>query len=361
MHARKLFIVLTAAGFGLGATSEALAQFGDFQRTFFRGIQYFGNRTFISNPQGGPLFDNNIYDQRIEYNRTGRGWTFENFRFFGPDSFDNPNTLDLGPIKIQLGPDPTVVANAQPIGVHNRVGYTTALIPEVFYEMETGQRGFDQFSGLTSFRPAPINYSVTVNTGVQDFEWAGNAIIQSSGRINALGFYDFNLQFTNVGSYTADGFLVHDDQVTDFDTGPVNLSGHILFDALASIAQAFGQTDAAAIPRSISGATGTIDSSKQKIEELMTRLESGEQLSDEEMNFLIQQMFIAAFEQDPLGFIQNGMPAHVEGFESLTMTVSEEQSEEIAGTVPEPGTLLLMGSALVGVAAARKRRSRSIE
>lgn len=344
MRLRRINLVLCFV-LGAGAFAEpAQAQFGDLQRMLFRGSQYVGNRNYISNPQGGPLFDNNIYDQRLEWNRVGQGYTFESFRFFGPDSFDNPNTVDLGGFKIQLGRDPAVVGSPQPLGVHNKIGYTTSFVPEVFFESQTGQRNFDIFSGQTSFVPVPINYIVTMDAGAQKFEWTGNMLVDAQGRVNALGFYDFQLQLTNVGNYTADGFVVHDEQVTDFDTGPIDVSGHILMDALAGLAQIDGSPDQATTPRIVSAAT----SNKGKtVDELMASLQAGEKLSDDDMSFLLRQMFETAFLNDPIGFMQNGMPSTVPGFEALTLAVSEDQSgaeaaaEQIAA-VPEPGTLLLI-------------------
>ncbi|RIK68497.1 MAG: hypothetical protein DCC65_02565 [Planctomycetota bacterium] len=361
MRNRRLFIggVLAVVSVGYSG-GPVFGQYTGWQQTLFRGLEFVGDRTFSLFPDGGPLFENNIYDHAIRYNRTGRGYTYEQFRFFGTDTFDNPNTLDLGPIKLQLGVDPTLVNTNQPVGIHDQIGYTTVLIPELFFQSETGQRGFDVFSGQTSFRPAPIRYNVTVNTGVQDFEWTGNIIYSADGRINALGFYDFSMQITNVGQYTADGFVVHDEQVTDFDTGPVELSGHVLFDAFASLAQMLGQTEAAAFPRSISGATGSIDSNKMKVDEILTRLSSGEAVTDAEMDFLMQQMFITAFQNDPLGFIQNGMPTSVPGFEALNLEISEEQPAiEDLTTIPEPGTMLLVGSALAAITCARKQRAKT--
>jgi hypothetical protein len=340
--------ILVTLGIAVGALGEpAQAQFGGLQRTLFRGAYYTGNHNFLSSPQGGPLFDNNIFDQRIEFNRAGQGWTYEQFHFFGTDSWNNPNTLDLGPFKIQLGRDPTLVQNANPVGMHNRVGYTTTLIPEVFFESQSGQRQFDQFSGQTSFTPVPINYNVTFDAGVQSFEWTGNVLVNTEGTVNALGFYDLQMRVMNIGSYTADGFGVHDEQVTDFDTGPVNVSGHILMDAFAGLAQGLGNPDEAATPRIVSAATS---SRGKTVDELLASLEAGERISDEDMSFLMTQMFQAAFLNDPLGFMQNGLPASVPGFEALTVEVSEEQldaaeAEELVN-VPEPGTLFLVAGIL---------------
>ncbi|HKQ50227.1 MAG TPA: hypothetical protein VJZ71_19285 [Phycisphaerae bacterium] len=340
--------ILVFVTFAVAASGEpARAQFGGLQRTLFRGAVYTGNHNFLSSPQNGPLFDNNIFDQRVEFNRAGQGWTYEQFHFFGTDSFNNPNTLDLGPFKIQLGSDPNVLSTSQPVGMHNRVGYTTTLIPEVFFESQTGQRAFDQFSGQTAFIPVPINYTVTFDAGVQSFEWTGNVLVNTEGTVNALGFYDLQMRVMNIGSYTADGFGVHDEQVTDFDTGPVNVSGHILMDAFAGLAQGLGNPDEAVTPRVVSAATS---SRGKTVDELLASLEAGERVSDEDMSFLMTQMFQAAFLNDPLGFMQNGLPTSVPGFEALTVELAEEQPDasaaETPANVPEPGTLLLVAGIL---------------
>ena len=72
MQPRRIRILVTL-GIAVGAMGEpAQAQFGGLQRTLFRGAYYSGNHNFLSSPQGGPLFDNNIFDQRVEYNRAGQ-------------------------------------------------------------------------------------------------------------------------------------------------------------------------------------------------------------------------------------------------------------------------------------------------
>lgn len=338
-------------------TPRAEAQFSNLQQFLYQSFRQAGDRTASIFPGNGPLFENNIFDQAIRYNRTGQGWTYEEFRFFGTDSYNNPNTLDLGPLKIQLGPDPTILGNPNPVGIHNSVGYTTTLIPEVFFESQTGQRAFNVFSGQTNFSPTPVNYEVTINTGFQDYQWSGNMLVDANGRMNAMGFYDLTMRVMNVGQSTADGFVVHDEQVTDFDTGQINISGNLMFDAFASLAQGLGQTGAAAFPRSISGASGDIDSSKAKVDEIMARIRAGEPVSDEDMSFIMQQMFVTAFMNDPLGFLQNGLPDEIPGFEGLELAVSDEQPDPVASTnVPEPGTLLLLGSAAAAAAYVKRRR-----
>jgi len=342
-------------------TTESSAQYGDFQRMLFRGAEYAGNNLFLSNPQGGPLYDYNQFRQRLEYNRAGDGYTYESFRFFGSDSFGNTNTLDLGPFKIELGFDPAVTPSNQAIGIHNRIGYTTRFIPEVFFESQTGQRTYNQFSGVSTYAPTPLNYTVTFNTGIQDFEWSGNALLDMSGRINVLGFYDFEMQFTNIGSYEADGLFVHDEQVNDFDIGPINISGNIGFDLLAGLLQGDGATGDAVPPRIYSGAA----QKDKTADDLLAQMKAGEALTEGEMRFLAQEMFRAAFEADPLGMLTNGMPSDVPGFEGLMLSTTAapgtgdgDGSDGALSTVPEPGTLGFLAGAVAALAAARPFRRR---
>jgi hypothetical protein len=369
MTARRSLIL---AGVGLIAfcwvSSLARADLG----SLFRNLQFAGNRNFSQDPQSGPLFDNNIYKQGVVHNRLGQGWTYESFRFFGPDSWDNPSTFDFGPLKIDLGHDPTIVQNPQPVGIHNKVGFTTTLIPDVFFESKTGQRSFDVFSGQTNFTSAPINYNITFNTGLQNYNWSGNMLINSKGDINALGFYNLDLQLTNVGNATADGVILHDEAVTDFGLGNVHVSGNLLADAIASGFQATGNSLFTVPPRVASGAT-----KDKKTDELMARLNSGEKLSDGDMQYLVQQMILTAFQNDPIGFLTNGMPSTVPGFEGLNLNQSQTtdpaaiaaanadpnlQSSDstISGaTVPEPGTLLLLAAGAWAAGTLRRRAALS--
>lgn len=337
-------LVVTAM---MGFVSTAEAQFGGIPQYLFRAAEYAGNQSFLSNPQGGPLYNFNSFNQRIERNLAGGGYTWESYRFFGEDSYGNPNTLDLGPLKVQLGQGPSI-GSGQPIGVHNRIGYTTTILPEVFFECQTGQRTYNQFSGVSNFSPTPVRYNITLNTGIQDFTWEGDGLINTSGRINAMGFYDFELRFVNVGSYQADGMFLQDEQVTDFDVGPINASGNIGLDMLSGFLQNIGNPNGALVPRIISGGA----QKDKRVDGLLARLRAGETLSDAEMQFLAQEMFKAAFAADPFGVTQDGLPSEVPGFEGLTLNMlttskNEGDSEFEMDNVPEPGTLAFLGLALI--------------
>ncbi len=339
--------------------SEALAQFGVVQRYLFRNAQFAGNPLFLSHPENGPVFNFNSFVNRVERDRAGGGYAYEFYRFFGPDSYGNNTFLNLGPFQLEITPDPNL-GQTQPTGIHGRIGYSTRFIPEIFMNFETGElRQTQNFSGgTTTFTPSAIRYNATVNTGIQDFEWDGNILVDGEGRINILGFYDLEMRIVNVGEYTGDGIAVKDEQVTDFDTGPINISGHVVFDALASILQANGNPLTAVPPRLVTGAAQR----GKTAEELMAELNAGVKLTDEEVEFLVEQMFVTAFLRDPLGVMFNGLPEEIPGFEGFTLSADRTEPipvdlVEEPETVPEPSTLLFVSLA-AGAALGRRSLTR---
>jgi len=339
------------------APQAARADLGDIGRSLFRGLSYAGNQQILSSPQNGPFFNANQQFQRVEYNRLGQGYSYEQWRFFGFDTYGNPNTLDLGPVKVQLGRDPNIVTNNEPVGLHTRVGYTTTFIPEIFFQQDTAQRNQNILSGTSTPVRSPLRYSIQVNTGVQDVTLEGNVFLESSGRLNALGFYDINARLTNDGTYETNGVFAVDSQVTDFDIGPIDISGNIIMDAVSAIAQLVTGTNFAAIPtRVASGAA----QKERSLDELVAALEAGEELTGEERLALVQQTLQAAFLNDPLGALVNGLPGAGVGNDAISLSFrNAEQTEATVGgvTVPEPGTLMLLASASVGVGAFRRRRA----
>jgi|GEM_PF-594482 len=345
-------------------TSAANAQdigVGSFFQGLFRGAEFSGNPLFLSNPQNGPLFNFNQFRQRVEFNQAGDGYTYEFFRFFGPDSFNNNTFLDLGPLDIALFPDPAL-GQGQEVGIHGRVGYTTRFIPEIFIETETGQRAFtNQFqTGANVFNIEPIGYAVDLSTGIQDFSYTGNILIDQSTKINIFGFYDTEFRLVNNGEMTTDGVFVSDEVVTDFDTGPIDVSGHIVLDLIAGIFNTNGNASTAAPFAIGSGAAQRA----QTPDDMLARLEAGETLTDEELQALVQDMFVSAIAADPLGFIFNGLPSTIPGFEGLNLELTgTTASDEIVidsdtETVPEPGMVMMFG--VLGVVGClmnpRKRR-----
>ena len=342
----------------LGSPTTALADLSDIGRSLWRGFTYAGNPNILSSPQNGPFFNSNQQFQRLEYNRLGNGYTFEQWRFFGPDTYNNPNTLDLGAIKFQLGRDAVFLQNAEPVGLHTRAGYTMTLIPEIFFQQETAQRNQNVFAGTSTANPSPLKYTITVNTGIQDVVLDGNILVQSSGRLNAFGFYDINARLVNDGTYETNGVFAVDSQNTDFDIGPIDISGNIIMDAFSAIAQLLGVTNLPALPtRILSGAA----QKERSLDELVAAMEAGEELSESDRVSLIQQTLQQAFLKDPLGALINGLPGSGAVNDSISLSFeAAEQTEATLGgvtTIPEPGTLILLGSAAAGTGLFRRRRA----
>ncbi len=356
MDVRRRICIACGAMAMFSFTSAADAQWGALQRTLFRDFNLAMSPGSLTQPQGGPLLNFNQFFQRVEFDRVGQGYAYEFYRFFGPDSFGESTLLNLGALSLDLSPDPSL-GQGQLTGIHGRAGFNTRTIPEVYFLAETGQRVFNQFSGVSSFNKEPLRYTATVNTGVQDFVWSGNMLFDSSGKINALGFYDFDMRIVNVGNFTADGVLIEHEQVTDFDTGPINVSGHIGMDLFASLLQLNGNPATAAPPRIFSAAA----QKERTADELMEAMKGGEILSEEEVEFMIEQMFVKAFLNDPIGFIMNGPSAAIMGFEGVDFELSPAGSSQpgalISTTepVPEPGTLILFGLTIALFIYVRKR------
>ena len=341
-------LTLMAAFFVCSATTSFAQDIGvgSFFQGIFRGAEFAGNPQFLSAPQGGPLFNFNQFEQRVEYNQGGDGYTYEFFRFFGPDSFNNSTFLDLGPLDISLFPDPAL-GQGQQVGVHGRVGYTTRFIPEIFIETETGQRAFtNEFqTGANVFNIEPIGYSVDLSTGIQDFSYTGNILIDQSTKINIFGFYDAEFRLVNNGEMTTDGVFVSDEAVTDFDTGPINVSGHIVLDIIAGIFSNNGNASTAAPFAIGSGAAQRT----QTADELMARVEAGEALTDDEIEAMVQDMFVSAILSDPIGFLFNGLPTEIPGFENFNLELDAApaqgglQVDNDGEQVPEPGMVMMFG------------------
>src|SRR4051794_592128 len=70
-----------------------------------RGITY-GLQPSIGTPQNGPNFNQNVFNQRFSRNYLTDGASYEFSRFFGSDSFGNPDTINTGLFDLQLGAPP---------------------------------------------------------------------------------------------------------------------------------------------------------------------------------------------------------------------------------------------------------------
>ena len=150
--------------------------------------------------------------------------------------------------------------------------------------------------------------------------------------------------------------LVVDHQDTDFDLGPINISGNIVMDAVSAIAQMFTGNNIAGIPTRV--ASGGAQK-ERSLDELVAAMQAGEELSEGDRASLIAQTLQQAFANDPLGALVNGVPGN--GSVNDAISLSFENADQVAAvagggvTVPEPGTLVLLGSAAFGLRWFRRR------
>src|SRR5438552_9631820 len=81
----------------------------------------YGLQPNIGTPQNGQNFNQNSFNQRFSRNYLTNGASYEFERFFGSDSYGNPETLNTGLLDISLG----APANSGLVGagIYNRVGY----------------------------------------------------------------------------------------------------------------------------------------------------------------------------------------------------------------------------------------------
>jgi len=192
------------------AGSTAQAQLG---YKLLQGITYTLSPNIGSRPNG-PQPDQNIFRQRLIRNYFGDGYGYEFTRTFGTDSYGDINQFNLG-----------TLMNASFQGsVHNRIEINRRVMPEIKIQMDT--------SG------APLNYNINTNPGAQTWAFSGSITSNVTGTINALGFYNLQIAASNTGTSRIDGYVLTDQQSTDFDIGPINVTGNIYIDLAASIVQA---------------------------------------------------------------------------------------------------------------------------
>lgn len=218
-----------AAIIAVAHTSPAQAGWGSL---IVRGIAYSLSPT-IGTAQNGPNTNQNFFSQRYGIDWLGNGRSYEFTRYFGADTYGQPDQINLGLVNLQLGAPPG--SGLLGAGVYNRVGYNLRLVPEVYFQSISVGRNQANLTGTQAAR-SPIQYNLEINNGVESLTFQGALSYISTGTVNALGFYSINFTASNTGSVAAAGALGTDTKSTDFDMGPVNLSGNIWVDmALAGI------------------------------------------------------------------------------------------------------------------------------
>lgn len=324
-------IVAAAACIALAHTPRAEAGLG---RQLVRGVTYALSPS-IGTPQNGPNFNDNNFASRFGYNPVTDGRSYEYERYFGDDSFGNPETLNLGLLNVQLRqPDGSPLRGA---GIYNRVGYNRRLVPEVYWDTRTTGRNINSFVGSSS-ATSPVQYNIQTFLGPEIVNLNGQMLLNSSGSINGLGFYRVQLTASNTGTMQTSGVADNRTQDTSFDIGPVNLSGNIFADmaiaGLKGIGSQLGiNTDL--LPAGPAAKTRTPD-------EIARAIADGQTVTAPEL-----QALLAAHMADP-----EGVPLPSDG------TAAAANTAPGVLPVPEPGTLTLLIAGVFGLLSRSRRLNR---
>jgi hypothetical protein len=220
---------------------------------------------------------------------------------------------------------------------------------QMITDLHLTTRGLPQveFSTVT---PQAVQYVYEMNTGVQDVVLSGSFTVNGGGSVNAFGFYDLDLTISNRGDLESDGFVLAGDNITDFDIGPINVSGNVFVDAIAAIVDPFFAAANVENPfAKISGrATKSIEFARME-DQIRAKIVAGELLSEEELDTLIGATVTSrAFG----GLLDNSAELESLLDEALSAYDAAGSSPESGSTLsfgtptPEPAGVLLAGMGL---------------
>ncbi|UCG32447.1 MAG: hypothetical protein JSU68_12370 [Phycisphaerales bacterium] len=302
-----------------------------FYRGLFRGLSRLSQPTAPSGQRFGQF--------RVSREPFPDGWRFTFNRSFGPDAFGYPDRIDLGPLDLTFNSG-TVRWQGQ---------FSQRGIPSVEFEAVT---------------PVPLNYTLSFDTGFQELSIENAQLAYATDwNINALGFYDYLLTVSHRGEFDIDGMLIVDSGSLDFDIGPVNMSGHVLGDALAVLTAPLFATTENPFTKFSGRATKRIEAEETR-SALTARARSGEILTEEDMDDLVEATLIAAaLDGTAPDFSYLADEAFASTLEDLDVVLAEDTDGTGNGVVadqsllvPEPttATLLIMASAILLIM--RRRR-----
>ncbi len=213
------------------------------------------------------------------------------------------------------------------------------------------RRGMLALDFSTQTPQGPLAYTFNINTGLQDLNASGLISIRTSGSINALGFYDLQIDVTNRGKYSAGGYGVLDGGTTDFDLGPINVTGNIFLDILgAAIEPLFGAAGAPNPFAKLSGRAAREMIFASTEEAIRAKVAAGQLLTDSEIEALIATSLTASILGDTASGtdILSGILNHAE-------VGGDWSVEGRALSIPEPTTLALLALPLVFLCRPRRR------
>ena len=198
-----------------------------------------------------------------------------------------------------------------------------------------------------------LQYNINSSPGAQTWAFSGSITSNVTGTINALGFYNLQVSASNTGTSRIDGYVLTDQQSTDFDIGPINVTGNIYVDLAASIVQALQNLPTVSavtdVPSNAAGKAKNADGSGVAAE--AATAPTDQQKAEMLAHALIQAMF-----RQTLSDLTSGELLDLQSALGLT---PEEANQGLAAagylSIPEPTTLALLAIPAIFMAARRRK------
>jgi hypothetical protein len=217
----------------------------------------------------------------------------------------------------------------------------------VSFGFNTGGRGLSNLeislqTALTSDQLSePLNYDVVFDVGGQRSEVAGSVFLDSRLWLNGFGFYELELDYSSRQTITGEGRFNNDQQINDYDVGPIDIRGNIFADLLDLIfAPLFGDN-----PTPFDSFSGRA--------QLAKLLDFSDPMNDPIV--LKGRLFDTALAEtvDPF-VLERALNLQTATLANLNGTLADQQ---LGTSIPEPAALVLMlvGSAFVASRSLRRR------
>ena len=208
----------------------------------------------------------------------------------------------------------------------------------VVAQFTTASRGMRNLDFTISFGAEgnPLLYTYESDVGSTAVRVDGSTVFNVDGSINQFGWYDFEFQLSSRQTASSTGrFANLDEEFIDYDIGPINVSGNIFADLLATMTDPFfASTGYENFFASFSGRTARGNALESTVSTLKAKAATGQNLSKREVAELVRMAAEARFHGDDMPSLD-------------FLGQSAVQSVEITTTyapniVPEPSSLLLL-------------------
>ena len=195
----------------------------------------------------------------------------------------------------------------------------------------------------------PLFYTYVSDIGANEVRIDGSTVFAVDGSINQFGWYDLRFQFSSRQEASSEGrFANTDGTITDFDIGPIDISGNLFADLLANITdplfEAGGYEN---IFASFSGRTRRENALESTVSGLRAKAAAGMNLSKREVSDLVTMAYSSQMHGDD-----------VPDLSFLDLSPAGELEEVPGGSgrsVPEPA-MLGWGLAVCWWISRRRRR-----